>query len=74
MKKILFLALIVLSMSSCATVFGGKVTAYQKTKPKDGEQQRSVRPVPLIANIILFPLGLVVDFATGAAYKPEPKK
>ncbi|NVK52757.1 MAG: hypothetical protein HWD85_07460 [Flavobacteriaceae bacterium] len=76
MKKLnkqiaVILATIMLTMSSCATVFGGKVTAYQKTKPLPGQQQREVRVVALIADIILFWPGLIVDFATGAIYKPK---
>ena len=59
--------------SSCATVFGGKVTAYQKTKPAPGQPQRDVRVGALIADILLFWPGLIVDFATGAIYKPEGK-
>lgn len=64
-------AICVLS-SSCATVFGGRVNSYQRTKPKEGQQQRSIRPVALIADIILFWPGLIVDFATAAIYKPNP--
>ncbi|TXD75753.1 hypothetical protein ESW18_19365 [Algoriphagus ratkowskyi] len=60
-------------MSSCATVFGGKVSEYQRTKPKAGEPQREVRVGALIADIILFLPGVIVDFATGAIYKPEGK-
>lgn len=60
-----------LMLSSCATVFGGKVTQHQKTKPAPGEVQREVRVVALIADIILFWPGAVVDFATGAIYKPK---
>jgi hypothetical protein len=76
MKKLnkqiaIILATIMLTMSSCATVFGGKVTSYQKTKPLPGQQQREVRVVALIADIILFWPGLIVDFATGAIYKPK---
>lgn len=75
MKKILFNALFALtiasSLSSCATVFGGKVTEAQKRKPLAGEAQRSIRPVAMIADIILFWPGLIVDFATGAIYRPE---
>ena len=70
-KQFLFLALLV-SMSSCATIFGGKVTQYQKTKPANG-QQREVRTGALVADIILFWPGTIVDFATGAIYKPEKK-
>lgn len=60
------------ALSSCATVFGGQRTAYQITKPRDGEPQREVRVGALIADIILFPPGLIVDFATGAIYRPAP--
>ncbi|HMC02281.1 MAG TPA: hypothetical protein VKN14_14675 [Flavobacteriaceae bacterium] len=74
MKKITkFLAILLMSLAltNCATVFGGKVTQYQKTKPADGEPQRPVRVVALIADIVLFWPGAIVDFATGAIYKPQ---
>jgi|LakMenEpi03Aug12_release.lakeMendotaPanAssembly.Ray.scaffolds.fasta_scaffold862791_2 hypothetical protein len=74
MKKIIlrqFLILAILaSMSSCATVFGGRVTQYQKRKPMGG-QHRQVRTGALIADILLFWPGTIVDFATGAIYKPR---
>lgn len=76
MKKFqLFCAIAIFSLlfTSCATVFGGKVNSYQRTKPKEGEQQRRVRVVALIADVILFWPGTIVDFATGAIYKPQPK-
>ncbi len=73
LSNILAIALLVLSMSSCATVFGGKVTEYQRTKPAEGEPQREVRVGALIADILLFFPGVIVDFATGAIYKPEVK-
>jgi hypothetical protein len=56
--------------SSCATVFGGRVSDFQKTKPKEGEPARAVRGAALVADIILFWPGTIVDFATGAIYKP----
>ena len=74
MKKIKTISLIFISclmLSSCATVFGGKVTSSQKRKPAPGEEQRKVRTGALIANILLFPPGLIVDFATAAIYKPK---
>lgn len=75
MRKILLNVLlgitIASSLSSCATVFGGKITQAQKTKPSAGEAQRGIRPVAMIADILLFWPGLIVDFATGAIYKPE---
>ena len=74
MKKILKAALIcffAVSMTGCATVFGGPVSKYQKTKPLPGQPQREVRVGALIADIILFLPGTIVDFATGAIYKPK---
>ena len=70
-RKILNVMAIILSasiLSSCATVFGGKVSTCQRTKPAQGQPARAVRPVPLVANILLFWPGVIVDFATGAAY------
>ncbi|WP_223648384.1 hypothetical protein [Hymenobacter psoromatis] len=67
------LILLSLSASSCATIFGGPVTDYQRTKPAAGQPQRSVRVGALIADIVLFLPSLVVDFATGAIYKPQGK-
>ena len=69
-KKLIAIALVSIMMSSCATVFGGPITAKQKRKPAPGEQQRQIRVVALIADIILFLPGTIVDFATGAIYKP----
>ena len=69
--KLLAIGLIALTMTNCATVFGGKVTAYQKTIPAPGQQQREVRVGALIADILLFWPGTIVDFATGAIYKPK---
>ena len=70
-KKLLAIGFIAIMLSSCATLFGGKVNAHQKTKPGPGEQQRDVRVVALIADIIIFAPALIVDFATGAIYKPK---
>lgn len=78
MKKSIFkftaIVLAASTMTSCATVFGGKVSECQRTKPSAGEPAREVRVGALIANILLFAPGLIVDFATGAAYKPCEKK
>lgn len=71
--KLIFVLLLTVSFSGCATVFGGKVTTYQKTKPGPGEPQRDVRVGALIADILLFWPGAIIDFATGAIYKPEGK-
>jgi len=75
MKKLTLHAInslaIIMCLSSCATVFGGRTTVAQKTKPLTGEPSRSIRPVAMIADILLFWPGLIVDFATGAIYRPE---
>jgi len=76
MKSIIAVGIIALMMSSCATVIGGKVTAHQKTKPKVGEEQRQVRVVALVADIMIFLPLAIVDFATGSIYTPanNPEK
>ncbi len=75
MKKSLtrsLLAIAILaSMSSCATVFGGRVTEYQRTRPAAGQPQREIRAGALIADVVLFWPGAVVDFITGAIYRPK---
>lgn len=62
--------MMVVTLSSCATVFGGRVSDCQRTKPAAGEPAREIRAAALIADILLFWPGAVVDFATGAIYKP----
>ena len=71
MKNVVAIGFVALMMTSCATVFGGKVTAHQKTKPAAGEQQREIRVGALIADLLLFWPGTIVDFATGAIYRPK---
>jgi len=72
MKKVLLLVAIAVTFSSCASVFGGHITKHQTTKPKPGEEKRRVRVAPLIFNAWFFPIGIGIDFLTGAAYKPRP--
>lgn len=62
--------LVAATLSSCATVFGGPVSACQRTKPAPGQPARAIRGGALIADILLFWPGAIVDFATGAIYKP----
>jgi len=66
----LFLLGVLFSLSSCATLFGGQITPCQATRPKVGEQQRKLRPVPFVADILLFAPGLGIDFITHAIYIP----
>jgi hypothetical protein len=61
--------LLLIMLSSCATILGGKVTVCQRTKPAPGQPQREVRVGYLILDIIFSPVW-VVDIATGAIYKP----
>ena len=56
--------------SSCAMVLGGEVSDCQRTKPAAGKPSRAIRGAALIADIILFFPGAIVDFVTGAIYKP----
>ena len=75
--KITFLAVLLLGaiiLPSCATIFGGPVSTCQRTKPAVGQPQRALRGVALIADILLFWPGAIVDFATGAIYKPCTSK
>jgi UPF0716 family protein affecting phage T7 exclusion len=77
MKRILTNALLAIVLFStmfyctgCATVFGGRVDDCQRTKPASGEPSRRIRAGAMIADILLFWPGLIVDFATTAIYKP----
>lgn len=62
--------MIAVTLSSCATILGGPISSCQRTKPAAGEPAREVRAGALIADILLFWPGAIVDFATGAIYKP----
>lgn len=68
--NVIGMLVIAATLSSCATVFGGAVSECQRTKPAPGEPARAVRAGALIADILLFWPGAIVDFATGAIYKP----
>ena len=68
-----FLFLLVVILPSCATILGGPVSACQRTKPAAGQPSREIRVGYLIADILFTPVW-IVDFATGAIYKPCPNK
>ena len=72
--KAMVAVVILASMSSCATLFGGPITAYQKTKPAPGKPERELRAGALILDIVLFWPAAIVDFSNGAIYKPKPTK
>ena len=77
MKKIMLLLctiVLMLEMSSCATIIGGQVTESQRRKPLPGEQARQIKVGALVADAFFFGgLGILIDFATGAIYKPVEK-
>jgi hypothetical protein len=77
MKKIILLItgfILILELTSCATIVGGQVTESQRRKPLPGEQSRQIRVGALIADAVFFGgLGILIDFATGAIYKPVEK-
>ena len=77
MKKIMLLLctiVLLLEMSSCATIVGGQVTESQRRKPLPGEQARQIKVGALVADAFFFGgLGILIDFATGAIYKPVEK-
>lgn len=68
--NVIGMLLIAITLSSCATIFGGAVTECQRTKPTAGQPARQVRAGALVADIVLFWPSAIVDFATGAIYKP----
>ena len=72
MKKVIFLSLVVLSFSSCATVLGGQKTDHQRNKAQCGEPRRQLRVGMIVADLLFFPPGLIIDFATKKIYKPFP--
>jgi len=75
-KVILFFCglILIFELTSCATIVGGQVTESQRRKPFPGEQSRQIRVGALIADAVFFGgLGILIDFATGAIYKPVEK-
>lgn len=72
MKKAISLILLsTLFLSSCATVFGGRITECQRHKPKEVNKKRKIRPTAFVFDILIgYGIGLAIDFANGAIYKP----
>lgn len=62
-----------LLLSSCATVLGGQKTDHQAHKPQSGEPKRQLRIGFIIADLVLCPPCLIVDFVTKKIYKPEAR-
>jgi hypothetical protein len=65
--------LLTIYLSSCATVFGGRVSECQRTPTAKDQPKKEVRGAALILDVLLFPPGIFVDFSTGAIYKPCEK-
>jgi hypothetical protein len=72
--KAMLAVVILASMSSCATLFGGPRTSYQKIKPAPGKPDRELRVGALILDLVLFWPGAIIDFSNGSIYKPKPTK
>ncbi|MEI7629140.1 MAG: hypothetical protein WCJ80_12910 [Bacteroidota bacterium] len=70
---VVLLASITLFSSSCATILGGKVSDYQRTKPAQGQPARKLRVVAFLGDVCFGLVPVIVDFATGAIYRPENK-
>lgn len=73
MKKTICIVLVAMTLllSGCATILGGQITECQRTKPLPGQPSREVRAGFLIVDIIFLAIPFtVVDFITGAIYKP----
>ena len=67
--------MLMLELSSCATIIGGQVIESQRRKPLPGEQSRQIKVGALIADAVFFGgIGILIDFATGAIYKPAESK
>jgi hypothetical protein len=69
-KATLFAISITVLFSSCATVFGGRVSECQRHRPSPKEPTRKIRVVALVADLVLWWPGLGIDFLTGAIYRP----
>ncbi len=70
MKTILILGLATtLFCSSCATIFGGKLTVCQRERKSHNQPAKKIRPVAFAFDALFFP-ALIYDFANGAIYKP----
>lgn len=71
-KVFLLLSLLLVFMcgSGCGTIFGGKISQCQQTKPVPPQPKREIRVAALIGDLVVGALPLAIDFATGGIYKP----
>lgn len=71
-KTFLLLLLSSILLTSCGTLFnGGHATSYQQTKPTP-PAKRQLKAGAFIADLILFPPSLILDFVNGTIYKKDP--
>jgi hypothetical protein len=66
--RLLGLIAVIMFLSSCGTLLGGKVQYCQKIKPE--MDHREIRTWAFAGDVLLAPIALPVDFSTGAIYKP----
>lgn len=66
MKKALIVIVLAIMCQSCATVLGGRKTL----KPAPGDPPRKIRWGFVVADVLFFPPGLLIDFAVGTIYRP----
>jgi len=71
MKKTIPFVLLCIVLSSCATVFGGKITTAQKTKPAKDQPKRKMRAGYVVADVVCGVFPLFIDMGTGAIYKKD---
>jgi hypothetical protein len=73
MKAIITLCIVTsVLFSSCATVFGGQVTNYQRERVKPDQPSRKIRAVAFAFDVLFFP-ALIYDFSDCAIYKPSSR-
>ena len=74
-NKLSILCLVaLLTMQSCATILGGQKTDHQRHPAQCDQPRRQLRAGFIIADLILFPPGLIIDLLTKKIYKPQPRQ
>lgn len=69
-STVAILVFAMMTFSSCATVFGGRISSCQRHKPSPKQGSRQIRVVALVADILVWWPGAIIDFADGAIYRP----
>ena len=64
-----------LYLQGCATIYAHQTTEYQRHRPTFGSPPRQIRTWAFIGDLVMYPpLSFIIDFATGAIYRPEMRK